>query len=711
MESLFSDVHQPLAARLRPRSLDDFVGQDHIVGPGRLLRRAIQADQLSSVIFAGPPGTGKTTLALIVADRTRSQFLSLNAVLAGIKDLRESIASAREFRERHNRRTILFVDEVHRWNKSQQDALLPWVENGTVILIGATTENPFFEVNRALLSRSRVFVLEPLTRGAMETVVDRALGDRQSGYGRYTVTIDSDAREHLVTAASGDARTLLNALELAVETGTEGNPPPEGALIHVTLTDAEESIQQRAILYDKDGDYHFDTISAFIKSLRGSDPDAALYWLARMVEAGESPRYIFRRLLVAASEDVGLADPGAIGVVSACADAFDRVGMPEGQYHLAQATLYLANAPKSNSTLAYFDAVQSVRAASAEVPRHLRDASRDGADLGHGDGYAYPHAYRDHWVAQQYLPAELRGTVFYSPGTLGWEGTRSAEIQRRRELQLAIDIEAEDDILVVRGSRERTFRLREERRAAQGEEKIRDAVLDLLRLKPHHRLFLAGSGITLLTFEGVRRLAGGAVLVRCDSERESAVISHLSKGIPEVERPVVLEGNALPDHPVDRIAARLPVYAVATKAESSLTDVFRTARSVAAPEATSPHLVLALPDPASGTRLSTILELSETNRRALEEAERVLFVDPGDRVESGAAEFGFTVQTAHTVSFSLERSFRRPDIDGWFQDGAPLASELPTGVASEIAAVAAGQIIDRPVPWTRSYALWALVST
>ncbi len=305
------EQEQPLAARMRPRTMEEFVGQEHIVGPGRLLRRGIQADQLSSLIFYGPPGTGKTTLAMVIANTTRSHFITINAVLAGVKQIREAIAEAQDRRNLYNQRTILFVDEVHRWNKAQQDALLPWVENGTIILVGATTENPYFEVNRALVSRSRVFQLKPLTEDDLYAIARQTLSDEERGYGARNVVVDEEALEHLVDIANGDARGVLNALELAVET----TPPGEDGAIHITLEVAEESIQRRVVLYDKEGDYHFDTISAFIKSLRGSDPDATMYWLAKMVYAGEDPRFIFRRMLIFAGEDVGLADPNALVVI------------------------------------------------------------------------------------------------------------------------------------------------------------------------------------------------------------------------------------------------------------------------------------------------------------------------------------------------------------------------------------------------------------
>ena len=348
----------PLAARMRPRTLDEFVGQDHIVGPGRLLRRAIQADQLSSLIFYGPPGTGKTTLAQVIAGTTRARFIALNAVLAGVKQLREAIAAARESRDLHGERTILFIDEVHRWNKAQQDALLPSVENGTIVLIGATTENPYFEVIKPLVSRSRIFQLQGLGRDDLARVAQMALADAERGLGNYRTDVSEEAMEHLLNVANGDARSLLNALELAVAT----TPAGDDGVVRVDRLVAEESIQRRAVLYDKEGDAHYDTISAFIKSVRGSDPDAALYWMARMVYAGEDPRYLFRRMLILAAEDVGMADPAAMQVVTACAAAFDYVGLPEGRFHLAEAALYLSTAPKSNSTLGFFDALRAVEA-------------------------------------------------------------------------------------------------------------------------------------------------------------------------------------------------------------------------------------------------------------------------------------------------------------------------------------------------------------
>ncbi|HET90329.1 MAG TPA: AAA family ATPase [Chloroflexi bacterium] len=413
----------PLAARLRPRVLDEFVGQDHIVGEGRLLRRAIQSDRLfSSLIFWGPPGTGKTTLAMIVANTTASHFETISAVLAGIADLREIIGQARERRGMYGQRTILLVDEIHRWNRSQQDGLLPHVEDGTVVLIGATTENPYFAVIAPLVSRSRVFQFHPLSESDLADLLRRALSDVERGYGKRNVHLADDALAHLVRVAGGDARSALNALELAVES----TPPDTADMVRVTLAVAEESIQQRAVRYDKSGDEHYDTISAFIKSVRGSDPDAALYWLTKMVSAGEDPRFILRRLYILAAEDIGLADPHGIVVVHSCAQAFEWVGMPEGQYHLALATLYLATAPKSNSTGAYWKALAEIEEHGAgPVPVHLRDKSdtfhgvlRDHyrRTLGEHEEYKYPHAYPEGWVEQRYLPEGVAGGWFRPQG-------------------------------------------------------------------------------------------------------------------------------------------------------------------------------------------------------------------------------------------------------------------------------------------------------
>jgi putative ATPase len=435
----------PLAARMRPETLDAFVGQEHIVGEGRLLYRAIQADRIfSSLIFWGPPGTGKTTLAMIIANKTESHFVTLSAVMAGKADLREVIEGARERRKMVQKRTILFVDEVHRWNKAQQDALLPHVENGTITLIGATTENPYFEVISALVSRSRIFQLKSLSDEDIRALLLRALNDEERGYGKLDVVLDQDAEDHLIRVAGGDARNALNALELAVES----TPENEKGQIHITLEVAQDSIQRRAVLYDKDGDAHYDTISAYIKAIRGSDPDAALYWLAKMLYAGEDPRFILRRLLISAGEDIGLADPMGLVVANAAAQAFDFVGLPEGVYPIVEATLYLATAPKSNSTGAYFKAFDLIEKSSRiNVPSHLKDPSRDRKALGHGEGYEYPHAHPHHFLPQQYLPEELLGTYFYQPSDQGYEQEVKDRLQRWREAQRkALGIQETEDV-------------------------------------------------------------------------------------------------------------------------------------------------------------------------------------------------------------------------------------------------------------------------
>jgi putative ATPase len=407
----------PLAARMRPRTLDEFVGQEHIVGEGKLLRRAIEADRLfSSIILFGPPGSGKTTLAQVIANTTKSHFVTISAILAGKADLRVVIDEALERRRLHNLRTILFVDEVHRWNKAQQDALLPQVENGTFTLIGATTENPYFEVIKALISRSRVFQLRNLNQTETGILIDRALADKERGYGTKRVVLDPEARTHLTEVASGDARNALNALELAVES----TAPNADGIIHITLDVAQESIQRRAVLYDKDGDAHYDTISAFIKSVRGSDPDAALYWLAKMIYAGEDPKFIVRRLIILAGEDIGLADPMGLVVASSA----------------MQATLYLATAPKSNSATAYFKAMKILEdTGQASVPRHLMDGNRDAEAMGHGKDYVYPHEQEGHFTPQQYLPKRLLGTYFYKPSGEGYESQVTARLEMWREAQ------------------------------------------------------------------------------------------------------------------------------------------------------------------------------------------------------------------------------------------------------------------------------------
>lgn len=603
MDDLFDSVKsqkQPLAARMRPRNLDEYIGQDHIVGKGRLLRRAIAADQLSSVIFYGPPGTGKTTLARVIANHTKSNFITLNAVLTGVADIRDAIKKADDFYKLYNRRTILFVDEVHRWNKAQQDALLPWVENGTIILIGATTENPFFEVNKALVSRSRVFQLKPLSHDDLMKAAKMALTDVERGYGHWNVEFEKGALEHLVDTANGDCRSLLNALELAVETTPEKwDPnaripvPPYGSTIYISKETAEESIQKKVVLYDRDGDYHYDIISAFIKSLRGRDPDAAMYWLARMVRAGEDPHFIFRRMLISACEDTGLADPSAVSIVESCAEAFDRVGLPEGRYFLAHAALYLSTCPKSNSSMAFFDALASVEKQDAEIPNHLRDSSRDAEGFGHGDGYLYPHAYRDHWVAQQYLPTELVGRVFYTPTNQGYEAKIREEVLSRREMQISTILEGIEPEKPATGAscgmhplphfaddysnpigewwinknfkqnetvktENLTFSPKDERKESALDRadkswqsrldtnraeillSVRDAMINLAKLERHTRSLVWNADDGLLLWEVSRRTPEGITAGICRTERGKEIMEQYGRTLDDLDRPVLV---------------------------------------------------------------------------------------------------------------------------------------------------------------------------
>ena len=423
----------PLAARLRPRTLDEVVGQKHIIGKDKLLYRAIQADRLSSILFYGPPGTGKTTLAKVIANTTSAEFMQINATVAGKKDMEEVVAKAKDNLGMYGKKTILFIDEIHRFNKGQQDYLLPFVEDGTVILIGATTENPYFEVNGALLSRSIIFELKPLSGEEIRELIHRAVYDRERGMGAYDAVIDEDACAFLADMAGGDARHALNAVELGVTTTQRG----KDGKIHLTLEVAQECIQKRAVLYDKTGDNHYDTVSAFIKSMRGSDPDAAVYYLAKMLYAGESVTFIARRMMICASEDVGNADPQALTVAVGASLAAERVGMPEAQIILAQAAAYIACAPKSNAAVCAIDeAMKTVQeTGNLPVPPHLQDAHYKGAaKLGHGLDYKYAHNYPNNYVRQQYLPYELSGREFYRPSGNGYEVKIREHMQRiRRE--------------------------------------------------------------------------------------------------------------------------------------------------------------------------------------------------------------------------------------------------------------------------------------
>ena len=418
----------PLASRLRPRTLDEVVGQQHIIGKDKLLYRAIKADKLGSLIFYGPPGTGKTTLAKVIANTTSAEFKQINATVAGKKDMEEIVAAAKDSRGMYGKRTILFVDEIHRFNKGQQDYLLPFVEDGTLILIGATTENPYFEVNSALISRSRIFELKPLETQDILELIQRAITDVERGMGTYDAVIEPDAARFLADAANGDARAALNAVELGVLTTDRS---PDGK-IHIDLAAAQECIQKRAVRYDKDGDSHYDTISAFIKSMRGSDPDAAVYYLARMIYAGEDIKFISRRIMICAAEDVGNADPQALTVAVSAAQAAERIGLPEAQIILSQAVTYVATAPKSNAAcMAVQKAMEAVRnERTMPVPVHLQDKHYKGAEkLGHGAGYLYAHDYPKHYVQQQYLPEGMEGTVFYEPSDNGYEKQINAHMK------------------------------------------------------------------------------------------------------------------------------------------------------------------------------------------------------------------------------------------------------------------------------------------
>ena len=707
MDDLFSAKNldseksqSPLADRMRPRILEEVIGQDHIVGPGRLLRRAIQADRLSSVIFYGPPGTGKTSLARVIANTTRAVFENLNAVLSGVKDTRAAIDRADERLRLYSRRTILFVDEVHRWNKAQQDALLPWVENGTVILVGATTENPFFEVNRALVSRSRIFQLKPLDdEGLMKTALS-AVADKERGYGKWRVTFDEGALEHLVEVSGGDARSLLNALELAVETTPSFWPPAENDPIHISLEAAEESIQRRAVLYDRDGDYHFDTISAFIKSVRGSDPDAALYWLAKMVRAGEDPGFIFRRMIILASEDVGLADPQAVNVVISCAEAFDRIGFPEGNFPLSHACLYLATAPKSNTTLAFFDALKEVDREDAEVPNHLRDASRDAEGFGHGEGYVYPHAYRNHWAAQQYLPTALRGRTFYIPSAVGYEGKIREDVLQKRELQAAAVLgsgnPAEGEILTwSAGSkgREGWFKRLESGRSALLLSD-RNALFNAAAPLRHSRILLPFADDGLLLWESLRRCPEGlsAALVSNEAARDALFRYAATLDMAEQPEIALFDQSLLPSQAqaadwfsadqFDRILIREPRRKLFAPPARDKTKTQQTPQAVFSALASSAKgllvgggsFVMLLSPPLLGERISRIIadecgsgQLAEKVRRA--EEDFFSFQDiwnwDAECLSQAFESQGFAVKI-DILDQQEERLVSLKDIDVWF---------------------------------------------
>ncbi|MEL6470292.1 MAG: AAA family ATPase [Cyanobacteria bacterium J06623_4] len=722
-----SESDAPLAARMRPRSLDEFIGQSAILGPGKLLRRAIRADQISSLIFYGPPGTGKTTLARVIANTTMAQFVAINAVLGGVKDIRSAIEQAQRHRGQFGQRTILFVDEVHRFNKAQQDALLPWVENGTVILIGATTENPFFEVNKALVSRSRVFQLKPLTDDDLRAIVGQALADAERGYGDRSIRMEPDALDHLVNVANGDARTVLNALELAVET-----TPAQAGAIHITLPVAEESIQRRAVLYDKEGDAHFDTISAFIKSMRGSDPDATLYWLARMVYAGEDPRYIFRRMVIFAGEDVGMADPQAVVVATSCAAAYDRVGMPEGRYPLAQAALYLATAPKSNSVMAFFDALSAVATArEGEVPNAMRDATRDKQGFGHGAGYLYPHAYRDHWVAQQYLPSSLQGQVFYQPSDQGYEANIQTQVARRREAQLAALVErnaerSSPEALTTGPENKQQDRWLQRATSVLGAQlgEVRDRLFATLMPQRHHLLLDLNASTGLLTWEAVRHVPEGGVYSCAHSEKAYSALVEQSTLLNELSRPVVIRV-----HDSNWMAALRELEAeqeqivfdgiVGRNALMALENKVDAIEQLAELMGVGGKVVLAESVPAKAQRLSSLLDTSALDIelfQQIEAAENKLFNNPDSALvnwdipdlQRDFDQVGFVCQI-EAKTFCTEVLITAALLDQWLGEGGKyceylVACGVSTHDQKRIRVAFDRQLKNKTVAWQKTIA-------
>jgi len=664
----------PLAERMRPRTLDEFVGQSQILAPGRLLRRAIQSDQLSSVIFYGPPGTGKTTLARIIANTTESQFLSINAVLAGVKSIRESIDSANEMIQQYQKRTILFIDEVHRFNKAQQDALLPHVENGTFILIGATTENPYFEVNKALVSRSRIFQLKSLGKEDVMALMEQALLDSERGFGKLSVVLKDEAKSHLAQVANGDARAALNALELAV-ISSEANEQNE---IIIDLAVAEESIQQRAVLYDKDGDSHFDTISAFIKSIRGSDPDAALYWMAKMLYAGEDPRFIFRRMIILASEDIGMADPQALGVVTQASQAYDYVGMPEGRFHLAQACIYLSTAAKSNSCFAFFDAIAAVQQEKEdEVPNHLKDGNRDKKGFGHGQGYLYPHAYKDHWVEQQYLPEAIQGRSFYDPSDQGYESTIKFQVARRREAQLAVVLS------VIDKEKQSEISYWEERTLGNSGEllaNIRDMLFALVHIPRDAMVLNLKCGDGLILGELLRKAPEGSIYGTTLLQKEREILETQYQHTNLLARPTLItlpqeeSLSFLSQYLEDGTLFDLIIGKNVLQSQGNKSDFLKHLQAILAPEGT---IAFAEVLPRQGQRLSELLAediVSEDLRAKWIAAETQIYNDPQntkvnwspESLKAALTEEGITCRQWQIQEFSTPTYLQQKKIEAWF---------------------------------------------
>ncbi|HOG48023.1 MAG TPA: AAA family ATPase, partial [Anaerolineae bacterium] len=664
----------------------------------------------------------------IIAQRTQAHFDALSAVLSGVADLRRVIAEARERRVLHGQRTILLVDEIHRFNRAQQDALLPHVENGTVTLIGATTENPYFEVNSALVSRSRVFQMRPLDEHGLRRLLERALVDPERGYGGRTIEAQPEALAHLAHVAGGDARVAYNALELAVES----TPPDADGVIRIGLTVAQESIQRRAILYDRDGDAHYDTISAFIKSVRGSDPDAALYWLAKMIYAGEDPKFVMRRLLILAAEDIGLADPQAIAVVAACARALEWVGLPEAQYHLAEATLYLATAPKSNSCGAYWRALAEVEAeGKVDVPHHLQDGSRDAQGLGHGDGYRYPHSFAGHWVPQQYLPEGLQGTVFYEPSNQGCEAHIAADVTRRREAQLAALLEDEGPGWGSGPTPGPPAQNRwlERTLGSAGAQlgRLRDRVMALAAIERHELVLDLNAASGLLTWEAVRRAPVGGVWALTGEAREAAALSQQAGHLDSLARPVVLQGEleALATLVAGQGQGEVRFdVAVGRNALGRRADWAAATQAVAAVLRPGGRLALAEVVPRHGQRLHRLLDLAplgEDLAARLAAAEEAIYTSANDPlvrwdatdVAEALRAAGFREVRVEARQEPSEQRISARHLARWF--AAPgrgarpsYAQRLAESLApEEVAAVQRlfyAQLQDRTVPWESTIA-------
>ena len=670
----------PLADRMRPRDLDEFFGQEHILSKGRLLRRAIQADQLSSIIFYGPPGTGKTTLARIIANTTKSQFISLNAVLSGVKNIRESIEQALTYRKEQQKKTILFVDEVHRFNKSQQDALLPHVENGTITLVGATTENPYFEVNKALVSRSRIFQLYSLTQADLDKIITTTFSDKKRGFGVLNINITREARDHLTSIANGDARALLNALELAVVTS---KPDSEG-VTYINLETAEDSIQQKAVLYDKDGDAHFDTVSAFIKSLRGSDPDAALYWMAKMIYGGEETKFLFRRMIIFAAEDIGLADPKALHVTTSAAQAFDYVGMPEGRFHLAEACLYLSTAPKSNSSFAFFDALDTVKNEAREsTPDHLKDGSRDKKGLGHGDGYLYPHAYNDHWVTQQYLPDTLQGKIFYQPGELGYEAKIRETVFQRRDEQLT-NLMNEDSLW----NNQDLWKERTINDTSHVYAELRDQLFSLLHLKFDDLVLNLNAGNCLLLRKSISLIRDEAVYAQIFNEKEASVIRHQFYNQKQTHDPILvyLDSDEIQKGLVDYQKEGIRFnYILGFSFFTRVDKKFQILSNLKSMLTQSGQIACIEKIPELSQKLSAYLDgyLSEKQLNLFKTIENEIYCDPLNSKTNWIATFsedqiknaGFEINTRDQI-FENQIQLSPAKIERWFDTQSPQSQSL-----------------------------------